>query len=129
MTPWAISSWRTSCPLIFARLRSALAEYSLNATDDALQQVQAERDLFESRVMLMSNMGSVDDESMERLETPVEQLLTTVETALAENPQADSDSLRQLVSTQVATFNSLDEQFGAILAAAKHLGHGVAQST
>ena len=101
--------------LIFSRLRGALAEFSL--TVDAVQffAVKRQRELFESRLTLMENLGSVDEEQLAALTEPVEALLTHIDIALNAWEAGSSVDTGQLFLTQRNNLSSLEAALNAVL--------------
>jgi signal transduction histidine kinase len=101
--------------LIFSRLRGALAEFSLTMDSAQFHYVKEQRELFESRLTLMENLGSVDEAQMMALYKPVEALLTHIDVALNAWEAGSNVDTGQLFLTQRTNLAGLEQALDAVL--------------
>lgn len=101
--------------LVFSRLRGALAEFSLVVDTVQFFAVKRQRELFESRLTLMENLGSVDEAQMLALTEPVEALLTHIDIALNAWEAGSNVDTGQLFLTQRNNLSSLEAALDVVL--------------
>ncbi|MDH3716400.1 MAG: hypothetical protein OET44_21435, partial [Gammaproteobacteria bacterium] len=101
--------------LIFSRLRGALAEFSLTVDAAQFDAVKRQRELFESRLTLIENLGSLDESQMVALSEPVEALLTHIDVALNAWEAGSNVDTGQLFLTQRNNLASLETALDTVL--------------